>query len=257
MDNPLYYEQDSIWGDLQKNPFFREKVRIMIAMIPEEVKSIVDLGCGDGEITNILAQKYDVIGVDRSKEALKHVKCKTILSSCEKIDINNNSFDLVFSSELLEHLPDEIFNKTINEMMRITRRYILISVPYKENLRFRFIRCEKCKYTFHIYGHLQTFSIKKLQNYFYNCKLRSYAFCGDYEPIYNKFLLLIKQYIGKSWFWCEDAHPLCPSCNNTKFKHSISWISRACDYLNYRVLKKEKNKNYWIILLFEKKGDNR
>lgn len=78
----------------------------------------MDVGCGDGAITNVLSEKYDVIGIDFSRVALKHLSSKAspVLGSADYLPFKDKTADIVLSSELLEHLPDEIFLKAISEI---------------------------------------------------------------------------------------------------------------------------------------------
>ncbi|MBK8628516.1 MAG: hypothetical protein IPN86_24085 [Saprospiraceae bacterium] len=42
---------------------------------------------------------------------------------------------MALSSEVLEHLPEEIYNSTTKELSRISKKYILISVPNDESIQ--------------------------------------------------------------------------------------------------------------------------
>jgi len=108
IDNSVYYELSN-WGKSNLSIHLRTKSEKIFEFTPSDVKTIIDIGCGDGIIKNKLANKYEVTGVDRSANALKFVTTTKILSSSEKIDVPDKSFDMVFSSELLEHLEDKVF----------------------------------------------------------------------------------------------------------------------------------------------------
>jgi len=111
-----YYEQEVIWNRPLKDTE-TERIEMTINSIPSGVSSILDVGCGDGRITNRLASSYpQVVGVDISKEALKHVQTKVIRASVEHLPFKNRSFDLVMATELIEHLPKPIYQKTLGEI---------------------------------------------------------------------------------------------------------------------------------------------
>ena len=99
MDNKNLYEKFD-WASLKEEDL-KDKIIKVLDFLPEDVKTIVDVGCGNGAITNVIGKQYDITGVDRSKEALKHLKTKTVLASADNIPLPSASFDLVFSSELL------------------------------------------------------------------------------------------------------------------------------------------------------------
>ena len=107
-DNSIYYEQFN-WEKSNLSMHLRNKIEKIFELISSDVKTIIDIGCGNGAITNELAKKYKVTGVDRSANALKFVTTTKILSSSEKIDVTDESVDMVFSNELFKHLKDKVF----------------------------------------------------------------------------------------------------------------------------------------------------
>jgi hypothetical protein len=45
-------------GHLQHDEPMEEKIRLIHEMIPPDVKTIIDIGCGDGAITNTFAEEF-------------------------------------------------------------------------------------------------------------------------------------------------------------------------------------------------------
>jgi cyclopropane fatty-acyl-phospholipid synthase-like methyltransferase len=50
LDNPAYYEQFN-WENSNLGEHLRNKIEKIFEFIPEDVKTIIDIGCGDGAIT--------------------------------------------------------------------------------------------------------------------------------------------------------------------------------------------------------------
>ncbi|MCK4446505.1 MAG: hypothetical protein KAW56_05435 [Candidatus Marinimicrobia bacterium] len=86
LDNALYYEQFN-WEMSNLSIHLRNKVEKILEFIPKDVKTIIDIGYGDGAITNELGKKYNVTGIDRSANAFEFVTTNKILSSLDKINI--------------------------------------------------------------------------------------------------------------------------------------------------------------------------
>jgi 2-polyprenyl-3-methyl-5-hydroxy-6-metoxy-1,4-benzoquinol methylase len=121
------FEQSEVWDQVS----FADKVRaeVSAALVPVDVRSILDLGCGDGRITNLLArQDRFVVGTDISKTALQRVNAYRVLASIDSLPFHSLSFDLVTAFEVLEHLPDDMLRKVLCEIKRVTRRYVIVSV---------------------------------------------------------------------------------------------------------------------------------
>ena len=95
--------------------------------------TILDLGCGPGGNIKLLAEFGEVTGLDVSEEALRFARkynfAKLILGDGKNLPFRDNSYDLVTSLDVLEHLHDD--QKAIKEVFRVLRPggFFLISVP--------------------------------------------------------------------------------------------------------------------------------
>lgn len=118
---------------------FLESIRKLIKGIDSnKVYSICEVGVGEGElIKNIIKiypkAKYSVTDLSTRKitEAKSNLKIKNIsfsVQNAEKLSkFIDNEFDLVICCEVLEHV--ENYKKALKELKRISRKYILVSVP--------------------------------------------------------------------------------------------------------------------------------
>lgn len=100
-----------------------------------ECKTVLDVGCANGGALRFLKEQYDIeeFGIDISDEAVKlspDLNLKQLPISQLYI-IPDNSFDIVFSLDVLEHLCTEKAAKTaIKDMVRISRKYIGLSIEF-------------------------------------------------------------------------------------------------------------------------------
>jgi 2-polyprenyl-3-methyl-5-hydroxy-6-metoxy-1,4-benzoquinol methylase len=99
---------------------------------------IIDLGCGDGTASFLLANKgLEVVGVDISKNNIKaaNLRLTANMSSTLNFYIGDackseqpaKFYDYAFSHHVLEHLLD--LTAGITELKRITKKKIIIAVP--------------------------------------------------------------------------------------------------------------------------------
>src|SRR6185295_15492569 len=128
-DDPKFYDRHWEERDTSADPNVVAKAEVILRMAPEDARTVLDVGCGDGYLTRRLATRFEVTGVDRSAVALARVGLPTIQASADALPLPDRSFDMVFSSEMLEHLPDEVFARATRELARVARRYVFISVP--------------------------------------------------------------------------------------------------------------------------------
>ncbi len=257
-DNKKIYEFSEYWKPTSSNQYIKQKIELLLDIIPTDVKTILDVGCGNGAITNILSKTYNVTGVDGSKFALKHVKCqKKINASIKDLDLKSNSFDLVLCSEVLEHLSEDEFSGSLNKIKNLSRKYVLITAPNAETLRKRFVKCTKCGYEFNAYYHFRSLNKEVLKSLFKEYNLIFYTTCGKKYRYYNNTLAHIKQSFGNGW-WETDEKFFCPRCENEEFiRLKPNFISPLCDILNkfYQLLFGRVSDYYWQVALFERKND--
>ena len=250
--NQLIFDNQEIWEDYDSAGEIKAKLPLIMNQIPEDVKSIIDVGCGNGAITNHFPEHYQVLGVDLSEEALKHVTRDKIRCSCDEISpVKDGSYDMVFSSELIEHLPSEMLDRTIAEFKRIARKYLFISVPNQEQLLYYHIKCPSCGTKFHAYGHLTSFTIEKIQQMLGDeFRVLWSTTSGKKVRGYNAWLLRLRhKYAGK--YFTHSKYTVCPQCENREYpEHKGSPLSKILNGLNLII--PARKKDYWLMALFER-----
>ena len=114
----------------------RENINRIVPLMPD-VKSVLDVGCGDGfcqEIFQSLGIDYTgiALGVDvisaKSRGLTVYEGDFSFLSAPDK------SFDLVYSRHSLEHSPIPLI--TLMEWHRITKKYLALVLPAPEYWKY-------------------------------------------------------------------------------------------------------------------------
>ncbi len=116
--------------------YFQKKAFLDLIKIVRKVKrkKILEIGCGTGRISKLVANSgTDVYGIDISEEMLKHARRNVFNGifarmSATTLHFQNNTFDLVLSSTVLQHLPYCDQEKAIKEMCRVAKKngYIIV-----------------------------------------------------------------------------------------------------------------------------------
>lgn len=250
-ENNSLFEKVDVWETYGFQSILTYRLPLIMKLIPDDVESIADIGCGNGIITNELNKKYQTIGIDSSEKALKYVKGKTLLSRVENIKLEDNSYDMVLCSEVLEHLPGKILTEGIKQLSRISRNYVLVTVPYNEVLGASNVKCPNCSSVFHVTQHVNSFTEESLVNLFSSdFAVKSVFADGPLVRSYNSTLLKIKNWSGV--YYISDNEKLyCEDCGNTSFsKQKGNLVSKATNFTN-RIISKKKP--YWLFCLMEKK----
>ncbi len=211
----------------------REKGRItkVGTLIPGNVTSVLDVGCGDGRIVKSLEGEYQSFGIDFSKLSAKNFGPHGICGSSLNLPFGDHSVDLVMCCEVLEHFPESMFWSTLEEIQRVAGQYILISVPFKEDLDRGNAKCPACECVFNIWGHLRSFTNSFLDEMFSNFQIEKTEYFGVRHPYMNKLVLKVNQQYGNRWNWVNGM--ACPECGNESFPSSPrSLTTIVCGAIN-------------------------
>ncbi|MFZ5501212.1 MAG: class I SAM-dependent methyltransferase, partial [Candidatus Micrarchaeota archaeon] len=104
-------------------------------------KRVLDCGSAEGFVLNRLLSERcasEGIGIDIDREALErgrqlHPSISFLPASAFACPFKDDSFDLVLCTEVLEHVVQP--ERVLNELSRVTRRYVLLSVPHEPFFR--------------------------------------------------------------------------------------------------------------------------
>lgn len=127
--------------------------------------SVLDVGCGYGDFLKLINPNHQIGGTEVNKERVDY--CNQVLGQNtirlgnldERLDFEDNSFDTVVCSEVLEHLEDP--EKALKELVRVTRKRVIITVPFDNKIQY--VLCVHCaKYT-PVSGHLHTFNKENMR----------------------------------------------------------------------------------------------
>lgn len=134
----LFYE--SIAGDFEAimNSYeVNKRIKIVFNKILKQSiknKTFLDAGCGIGLFSAEAVKRgakvtsLDV-GIGLLNQVAKRCKSKRIVGSVEKLPFKNDKFDIVLSTEVLEHTSNPV--NGFNELVRVTKPggQIVITVP--------------------------------------------------------------------------------------------------------------------------------
>jgi len=101
-------------------------------------KRILEIGCGDGGVINLLRENNKVYGLDISKTGIDYLKkiglsCKLYDASEDKIPFEDNFFDYVIILETFEHLKN--IQNCVEEIQRVLKvgGEMICSIPNPNN----------------------------------------------------------------------------------------------------------------------------
>ena len=188
-------EQQTIWnyfqGDEGESSFSGSIPRYRyLAKKIQRGKRVLNIGVGRGGLEKLLLDTgAEVYCLDPSEKAIDLIRSKFTLGEnakvgfSQQIPFDENSFEYVVMTEVLEHLDDSVLSATMSEVRRVlvAGGKFIGTVPAHENLLSNQVICPCCGLVFHRWGHVQSFTSVSLKevlevNYFNLVKVRFKAF---------------------------------------------------------------------------------
>ena len=171
-------QYEYLYKDDQLNQSHGVLIKPLLSMLPKLTDDrklrVLDLGCGNGSLSNYLTEQgYEVIGMEESPSGVEIARrnfpnCQFIQGSIYSPpqEILNNSFDIVISVEVVEHL---FYPK---ELPRLAKKCLkpdgtlIVTTPYNgylKNLALSLLgKMDKHFTVLWDGGHIKFFSVKTL-----------------------------------------------------------------------------------------------
>lgn len=193
---------------------------INILMNENRLKSILDVGCGTGRLVKFLKEAgYEVKGCDLSTEAVrfaqKLVPGQISQARARKLPFKNNSFDIITSISVIEHLNKKEAHKFFNEAKRVLKsKGILFLVTPNFATPIRYFQGKKW-FGYSDPTHIVFYTPKSLSQLlkkygFENTKLwfkTKYSKTFDWE--FPSFFSKLPKYVKKILIYLLFSSPLC------------------------------------------------
>lgn len=261
-----YYESPEFWkGEMLQDEANVSRFAATEALIPNGVKKVVDVGCGNGVFVNRLVvskPEVEVFAVDRSAKALEFVKCNKTQGEITSIPFPDRYFDCVTCLEVIEHLGVNDFRLALGELARVSNKFIIVSVPFDEKIEESYTKCPSCKSIFNYQLHLQSFGERKFIGLFDQLGYRNVSF---------QKMNLTERYRGhfqyRKLFYPEQLtqwrSPICPLCGyfdesadegDPTSRSEPAARRKLISYLGQlpKLFWPKEKSYYWILGLFEK-----
>ena len=120
-----------------------DRLRRTLAILPDETGTLLDVGIGEGTWLELLARARPglrLAALDLSRQrladlAVRHADGSEVakhFGDVAAMPLENGAVDVVTLLEVVEHVPE--WQAAVREALRVARRRVLITVPYREKL---------------------------------------------------------------------------------------------------------------------------
>ncbi|MFA4877227.1 MAG: methyltransferase domain-containing protein [Methanoregula sp.] len=132
---------DEVWEKVWTKNLITSDYSLKYLAFMEEIErhlphhsKVLEAGCGTGQTLGLFSGRHEAFGLDISRAALSLAKenCQNpVLGSIFSIPFQNDTFDLVYNSGVIEHFRDPANVAAIQEMARVVKPSgkVIIIVP--------------------------------------------------------------------------------------------------------------------------------
>lgn len=115
--------RQAVW--LRESLLWNIDRRILSEWDSEAKPTALDVGCGHGDVTEIISELLDVKGVDVDEASVEFCRKRGLIvevAAAEKLPFDDSSFDVVCCSFLMLWLKNPLM--ALREMKRVSRRWV-------------------------------------------------------------------------------------------------------------------------------------
>lgn len=143
-------------------PSIDNSVESLLATIPFDVESILDIGSGPGYVNRRFPPDYSILAMDIDEAILQGNIRRTCVGDIMDIPLADEAVDMIMACDVLEHLTDDVLQKGIAELERVSRKYLYLQVPFQEDPLMSIAYCPACGNVWHVNHHKRRFNQHEL-----------------------------------------------------------------------------------------------
>jgi hypothetical protein len=236
----------------------KKRTADLMALLPGNLGSVLDIGARDGFISKLLAGRFpNVTALDLEEPRIDDERIHCVKGDVTGLNFPDASFDLVLCAEVLEHIPTRMLERACGELSRVAREYLLIGVPYKQDLRVGRLTCHACGKENPPWGHVNRFDENRLKELFPMFDVANLSFVGEAGAGTNFFSTFLTDLAGNPYGVYSQAEP-CVYCGATfrsppERKLLRKALTKIACYANEFQKPFCKRHPKWIHVLFKKR----
>lgn len=234
---------------LNLSPLERQRLDKTLDSIPYDIRTGLEIGFNDFRITNLLRSKMNLVSIDLPKKVTAPCSYKLAFADLQSLPFRDNTFDITVCTEVLEHLPENVLLKGVSELQRVSRKYVLVSVPYKQRVWNEMFKCAGCGFVYNRMGHLHYMDHQKLAVLFEGATPEKTELAGRISGYAPDWLYFLANTLGNAWN--DFIFGNCPNCEQSHKAVTPNAIGYVLQRLIWRAERLAKSRPAWVIALFK------
>lgn len=234
------------------------RVADLLGLLPEHLGSVLDIGARDGYIARLLAGRAAAVtALDLAQPQIDDPRIRCVQGDATALEFADGAFDLVLCAEVLEHLPGALLDAACAELSRVARDYVLVGVPYRQDLRTDRTTCQQCGKTNPPWAHVNRFDDARLRGLFPACEVARTSFVGQTREGTNFLSAMLMELAGNPFGTYQQDEPCihCGQALGSPPARSLlqRGLTRAAVCVRRVQLPFVKARPKWVHVLFRKR----
>lgn len=227
-----------------------DRINSTLSAIPNDARSGLEIGFYEFVLTKLLSEKLDLISIDLPRPVLDHEAYRLVFSDIQALPFLDRVFDIVVCTEVLEHLSDEILIHGVTELKRVARKYILVSVPYKQRIWNELFQCSNCGASCNNMGHLRFMDEEILKSLFNPWRCLDIQLLGEgpgYAPDWIYQIAYRYGGLSKKLIFLES----CPNCGSQQGQMQVNKLGWFFERFIWRLEAMAPKRPLWLMAIFQ------
>lgn len=221
--------------------------------------SVLEIGARDGVMSIRLREYFrQVTALDLDLLPWQIDGIEFVQGDVRRLTFHDGQFDCVVCSEVLEHI--DAVETAASELERVTRPggSLVVSVPYRQDLRIGRTLCVTCGTANPPYGHLHSFDEKRLASLFPGCDVERTELAGETREKTTGVSQWLMHVAGHPWGVYQQHEP-CIHCGAEirQPKERALWkrvASAAASRIDSVAGRLASTKALWVTMMLRKRS---
>lgn len=196
----------------RQHPREVERVSRLFELIARSGPRALDVGARDGHLSLLLAERFDrVISLDLKLPDVRHPRVECVVGDAAQLAYPDQSFHTVVCAEVLEHIPPTLLPVVCRELVRVAANFVVIGVPFRQDLRLSCSTCRTCGTINPPWGHVNSFDLGRLVGLMIGLEPVKVDFVGRTRTATNALATELMRFAGNP-YGTYDQHEPCIYC---------------------------------------------
>ena len=189
------------------------RARDLVSLMPTSGRRALDVGARDGHYARLLSDRFEhVTALDLQQPVIEGENIDCVAGDVTKLNFADGHFDFVLCAQVLEHIPRVQLQGACDELGRVSRKYLLVGVPYKQDIRAGRSTCSVCGGKNPPWGHVNRFDERTLTALFPAFRVQRISYVDHIHDSTNFLSTWLMDLAGNPEGTYQQEEP-CIHCN--------------------------------------------